>query len=319
MSDDIQLAQLRAFEAVSRLHSYAVPAEELSYSAPGVYLQIKSLEKALGLRLVRRDRKQVMLTSEGQELLPAVVDLLDRIEVIAQAARALRGRIVVGSGPNTAVSWLMPIIAHYQLEFPNHEIELETGSSLEIVRNVMQGRVDIAMGGVAPGIISREEIVAHRLVMVPWGDDCWEIFGSVGMVCGLRTWPAGRPLRVFHYERWSVPSRLGGAQNFISDRLGVPVRLVHLRSLELVRGAIANDLGFGVLPGSAARFFDERQIARVCSLGEYGLLRLRLLHRRPRLLAEPVRTFLSYLLHSRPRPPTLLGEAPAERYHAVST
>jgi LysR family glycine cleavage system transcriptional activator len=128
VSDDIQLAQLRAFEAVSRLHSYAVPAEELSYSAPGVYLQIKSLEKALGLRLVRRERKQVMLTAEGEELLPAVIDLLDRIEVIAQAARALRGRIVVGSGPNTAVSWIMPIIARLQLDLVGGKLELVAGN-----------------------------------------------------------------------------------------------------------------------------------------------------------------------------------------------
>jgi DNA-binding transcriptional LysR family regulator len=124
-------------------------------------------------------------------------------------------------------------------------------------------------------------------------------------------------LRVFHYERWSAGSRLEDAQEFIGRRLGIPVRLVHLGSLELVRGAIANELGLGILPGSAARFFDERQMTRVCSLDEYGLLRLRLLHRRPRLLAEPVRTFLRYLLFARPRPLAPPTEPAAARYHAV--
>ena len=302
MSDDLQVAQLRAFEAVSRLQSYAVAAEQLAYSAPGVYLQVKSLEKALGLRLVRRQRKQVVLTADGEQLMPTVIDLLDRIEVVGQAARALKGRIVVGSGPNTAVSWIMPVVARYQRHFPDHDIEIEAGNGPDLIRYVTQGRVDLAIGGLARDAIPPDEAAMHRLVMVPWADDSWEVFASVGMASRLRAWPAGRPVRVFHYQHWTAASRYPAQiQDFIAGRLDTPVRLVDGGSLELVRGAILNELGLGVLPGSAALFHDERRLVRVCSLGAYGPLRLRLLHRRPHVLAEPVRTFLAYLLRARPR------------------
>jgi DNA-binding transcriptional LysR family regulator len=301
---DIQVPQLRAFEAVARLQSYAVAAEQLSYSAPSVYLQVKGLEKTLGLRLVRRQRKQVLLTREGEQVLPTVIDLLDRIAVVGQAARALHGRVVVGSGPNTAVSWVMPIVARYQAEHPDQDvdIEIEAGSAADLVQGVVQGRVDIAVGGIGWDALPAEGGRSHRLVLVPWGEDAWDVFGAPETVAKLRAGNARAPLRVFRYQNWRVPS-YEMAMSYLAARLGAPVELIDGGSIELVRGAVANQLGLGILPRSARLFLDERRIVRVCGLGAHGQLPLRVLHRRPRLLADPVRGFLGYLLRARPARP----------------
>lgn len=87
VAQDVQLAQLRALVAVLRLQSYARAAEELNYSEPGVYLQVKSLEKALGLSLVRRQRKQVLPTAEGETVLSHAVAMIERASSLAQVAR----------------------------------------------------------------------------------------------------------------------------------------------------------------------------------------------------------------------------------------
>jgi DNA-binding transcriptional LysR family regulator len=300
MTDDVQFAQLRAFAAVSRSQSYAVAAEELSYSAPAVYLQVKGLEKMLGLRLVRRQGKQVLLTTEGAQLLSTVIELLDRTDVVAQTARALSGHVMIGAGPNTAVSWIMPIVARYQTEFPDHNIEVDEGSAAELVRKVIEGRIDIAVGGINRSVVPPDEALMHRLVLVPWADDRWEVFGAAALAERIRRREVRAPLRVFYYRYWSS---LNHAQvsDYLAGKLGVAVQLVDGSSLELVRGAIANELGLGIIPGSATLILDERRIVKVCSLGEYGSLRLRLLHRRPRLLGEPAQAFLRYLLRARPR------------------
>ncbi|MCC6383090.1 MAG: LysR family transcriptional regulator [Dehalococcoidia bacterium] len=307
---DILLPQLRAFVAVSRLGSYARAAEELSYSEPAVYLQVKSLEKGLGLRLVRRQRKQVVLTSEGEELLPRVVEMLDRADLVAQAARGLRGRIVVASGPNTAVSWIMPIIARYQRQFPQHEVELHAGDAPGLVRDVILGNVDIAIGGIRREQIRDQSFTTHRLVLVPWVEDEWAVFGSPGLLERRASGLPGEPLRVFHYPRFTRRP-LEEAGRYVKERLGRPVTLVEMGSLDLVRGAIVNELGLGIIPISAAPFLDTTRIAPVCDLGGYAGLTLRLLHRRPRLLTPPVRCFLSYLIQGRGRVRAEAGGQPA--------
>jgi DNA-binding transcriptional LysR family regulator len=295
---DIQLAQLRAFHSVSRLASYALAAEELSYSEPAVYLQVKRLEKSLGLRLVRRQRKQVMLTAEGAEFLPHVVELLERADALTQAARGLQGRIVIASGPNTAVSWIMPIVSRYQMEFPGHEVELHAGDAAQLVRDVIYGNVDIAIGGMRRNGIRPETMRTHRLVLVPWVEDRWAVFGSPGLIERVRRRELAPPLRVYHYPRFT-PLPLAEAQQYITDELGIPVVLVETDTLELVRGAIVNDLGLGIVPESAGMFLAAERVVPVCGLGPYGTLTLRLLHRRPRLLAPAVQQMLGYLIRAR--------------------
>ena len=66
------LNALRAFEASARLRSFSRAAEELNVTPAAISHQIKGLEEYLGARLFNRANRTLMLTQEGQTLLPGI-------------------------------------------------------------------------------------------------------------------------------------------------------------------------------------------------------------------------------------------------------
>src|SRR5919198_1229485 len=74
---DLQLAQLETLAAVARHGSFSHAARELHLSQPAVSMQVRQLERALGLELLERVGKRAFPTRAGELLL-------------AHAGRALR-------------------------------------------------------------------------------------------------------------------------------------------------------------------------------------------------------------------------------------
>src|SRR5262245_9077773 len=77
------LNALRAFWAAARHRSFAAAAEELHVTASAVSLLVRQLEEELEMKLFERTPKGLVLTAEGNKLLPG----------ISQAFEHLRGSI----------------------------------------------------------------------------------------------------------------------------------------------------------------------------------------------------------------------------------
>ena len=71
------LPALRTFEAAARHLSFTKAAAELFVTQTAVSHQIKALEAQLGIQLFRRNGRSLLLTDEGQALLPYVKDAFD--------------------------------------------------------------------------------------------------------------------------------------------------------------------------------------------------------------------------------------------------
>ena len=65
---DFDLRQLRTFVAVARHRSFTRAAEELFIAQQAVSQHVRSLERSLGVTLLRRSPRSVELTAEGQVL-----------------------------------------------------------------------------------------------------------------------------------------------------------------------------------------------------------------------------------------------------------
>jgi len=78
MPRNIDIALLRAFDAVVQAGSVTGASRLLNLTQAAVSLQLKRLEETFGCRLIERDRNGVRLTPQGERL-------------IAQARRLLRG------------------------------------------------------------------------------------------------------------------------------------------------------------------------------------------------------------------------------------
>lgn len=135
----LPLNSLRAFEASARHLSFTKAAIELCVTQAAVSHQVKSLETRLNVTLFERLPRGLMLTSEGETLLPTLKDAFDRIAGTLERFEAGHYREIlrVGAVGTLAVGWLLPRLRDFQNRYPFIDLRLSTNNN----------RVDIAAEG----------------------------------------------------------------------------------------------------------------------------------------------------------------------------
>jgi LysR family glycine cleavage system transcriptional activator len=127
------LNALRAFEAAARHMSITLAAAELHVTASAVSRQVRSLERALGLRLFERGHREITLTRKGADYYRAVKTSLDALR---EATRSLtrsrpRRQLKIRAYTTFAMRWLIPRLSGFHAAHP--EIEVLLKASLEPV------------------------------------------------------------------------------------------------------------------------------------------------------------------------------------------
>ena len=121
--------QLQAFTVVAQTLSFARACERLHMSQPALSSAIRSLEEALGGRLLARTTRQVRLTPEGAALLPQALQLLadwDNVrERLRQRFTLQRGHLTIAAMPSFAGNVLPRILLDYRQRYPNVEVTVE--------------------------------------------------------------------------------------------------------------------------------------------------------------------------------------------------
>ena len=90
---DFTLHQLRIFQEVAKQDSLSKVAEKLLISQPGVSMQIKALERSVGLPLFEKSGRTLQLTEAGRELLAyseRIFELLDEANLVLEELGGLR-------------------------------------------------------------------------------------------------------------------------------------------------------------------------------------------------------------------------------------
>lgn len=135
----LPLNALRAFEASARHLSFTRAAIELCVTQAAVSHQVKSLEAQLNVTLFKRLPRGLMLTSEGESLLPVLRDAFDRIALTLDQFEGghYREVLTVGAVGTFAVGWLLPRLADFHSRYPLIDLRLSTHNN----------RVDVAAEG----------------------------------------------------------------------------------------------------------------------------------------------------------------------------
>lgn len=125
---NLPLNALRAFEASARHLSFTLAARELNVTQSAISAQVKNLEQHLGSPLFRRLPRGLVLTDEGQALLPMLSDSFKRMAaVLGQFERGrLREPLTVATVGTYAVGWLMPRLERFTLDHPFVDLRLLT-------------------------------------------------------------------------------------------------------------------------------------------------------------------------------------------------
>ena len=94
------VAQLRAFVAVAEIQHFKDAAASLGVSQPTLSQSLAAMETRLGVRLIERNPRKVMVTAEGRFLLP-VYPLIHHWSL-----GAVWALVVIGTGVLVVVPWL---------------------------------------------------------------------------------------------------------------------------------------------------------------------------------------------------------------------
>jgi LysR family transcriptional regulator, low CO2-responsive transcriptional regulator len=247
-------AQLRAFHAVAVARSFTEAAQALGVSQPAVSMQVRSLEEAYGVELLARGRGGVDTTELGKALLDATRPMFsleaEAAELLQRATALLRGRLRVGAdGPFLIV----PVLAAFRREHPDVALSLSLGNSSEVLRDLLDGRTDVAAFS--------DRLEDPRLFAVPAAKSA-----QVVIVARRHPWAERRGVRLRDLHGAPMVMREEGsvtrrAIETALHRAGVaPDVVMELGSREAVHEAVAAGIGAGVVI-EAERGHDVRVIA----------------------------------------------------------
>lgn len=141
---------IKAFLAVARLGSFTRAAAEVHVSQPALTVQIRQLEESLGLRLFDRNKRQVVLTQAGRDLLPPLQRVLSELEAVMSASHDLaglrRGSVSVATLPSVAAGLLPIAIRRFAADHPNIDVNVSDVVAERIVQLVKAEEVDFGIG-----------------------------------------------------------------------------------------------------------------------------------------------------------------------------
>jgi LysR family transcriptional regulator, hydrogen peroxide-inducible genes activator len=114
--------QLECFRAVARRHHFAKGAAALGKTQPALSVQIQRLEEDLGVTLLERTGRQVILTPAGEILLPYAEKVIADVEEARIKMEEVKGGalgvIRIGVIPTVAAHFLPAVIGEFKARFP---------------------------------------------------------------------------------------------------------------------------------------------------------------------------------------------------------
>ncbi|SFS03713.1 LysR family transcriptional regulator, glycine cleavage system transcriptional activator [Dyella sp. OK004] len=148
---------LRTFEALSRLRSFTVTAEELHLTTSAVSHQIRAIESFYATKLFRRNRHDVSLTPAGEKLLEVVQGFLQQLSSLGESLRTQDPhRLSVTAPPSLVSRWLMPRLGDFLRAYPEVDFKLHATLTL-IDLDAEQADVAVRYGdGRWPGLHSEK-------------------------------------------------------------------------------------------------------------------------------------------------------------------
>jgi len=142
----MDIRALRYFAAVAETGHMTRAAEQLGIQQPPLSLQIKALERELGVLLFRRHPRGVALTDAGRlfqaEALRMLQDMDAMKQRMASVAKGQAGRLAVGFTSSAAAHRFMPdALREFRRAYPDVELQLREDNAAELTEALAAGRL----------------------------------------------------------------------------------------------------------------------------------------------------------------------------------
>lgn len=242
---NLNLDQLQALREVVALGSFSAAAQNLHLTQPAVSLQIRELEKRLGVQLVERMGKRAYATAAGEELIAHARRLAQEAEQALAAMRRHRegwlGRSRLGTSVAVCTYLLPPVLAKLRRAHPDLEVVITVGTTENVVSRILANELDI-------GVVTMPVKEHPAIEVEPIRED--------PMMAFFRGGERGLP-------KHATPQYLAGRDLILNQRLSQTYRIIahwfetagielkpimELGNTEAIKTLVAAGVGVGVLP-----------------------------------------------------------------------
>jgi len=147
MARNIDTALLRAFVTVAETGGMTRAGQMLNLTQAAVSQQVKRLEEQFQLSLFERAKKAVVLTADGDRLLPMAQRMLDMNDQVwgTMTAPDIAGEVRVGVPHDIVRAFMPPILKSFDRAWPRVSMTVVPGPSLDLLEQMRAGEIDLAM------------------------------------------------------------------------------------------------------------------------------------------------------------------------------
>lgn len=145
----LDLLKIRYFARIAELGSFTRASSELGVAQPALSLHVRTLEEQMGVQLLNRTPRGVVVTEAGQTLLShtqAILKALDQAEAATkEQAKFPTGDVSLGILTSIAPALVIPVIRECEARFPTIRLTVSEGDS-QTLRTAIETRVhDLAV------------------------------------------------------------------------------------------------------------------------------------------------------------------------------
>ncbi|SCF74914.1 hydrogen peroxide-inducible genes activator [Streptomyces sp. Ncost-T10-10d] len=150
------LSQLRAFAAVAEYLHFRDAAAAIGMSQPALSGAVSALEEALGVQLIERTTRKVLLSPAGERLAVRARVVLEAVGELMEEAEAVRapftGVLRLGVIPTVAPYLLPTVLRLVHERYPELDLQVHEEQTSSLLEGLAAGRLDLLLLAVPLGV-----------------------------------------------------------------------------------------------------------------------------------------------------------------------
>lgn len=293
----MDLGQLRIFVDLARVQSFTKAAELNYLTQPAVSLSIQKLEDELGVKLLERTTRKVLVTEEGRILNDYAREILQKVQevrtVLLERQDKMMGTLSLATVHSVGLHELPVYLKEYIRRYPDVSIHIEYQQADAVCSAVIEGDADLGLVAYP----SSPSETRPNLVMIPFFED------ELVVICNRE-----HPLA----DREAVSLAELDGQMFIAFESELPTRRaidqvlrshnVHVQvgntcdNIEILKKMVEVGLGISLVPAFSVRDDVHRRTLASLEILDHKIKRpLGIVHRKGKQLSRPQRAFIELL------------------------
>lgn len=256
----MRLEYVRSFIGVVNYKSFSLAAKYLYLSQPTISTHIKQLESELGVQLLVRSTKDIVLSEEGRVFYPFALQLLEtenRAMEQLNRSESEAGKVVAMAVSSVPGNYMFPyFLSYFRAKHADVRFRISEGDSGNVLQKILNYDVEIGIGGLTSGNekIHSEVLFEDEIVLITPNQGKYRNLNGHFPIDRLK-------------NEWFVTRELGSGTKTASEGVEEGLKLkpsslhvsAQLESSELVRRTVEAGGGVAFISRTAAKESLDKQ------------------------------------------------------------